>query len=128
MPVRSLSSSALRWPDADLVGQRAHQWATELLARDPDVVAAGYFGSYARGDWGVGSDLDLVVVTSDQGAAQDEDWQLERLPVPADLLTYTESEWRQLMASERRLARVLAQELVWLTPPQESGEEEAASG
>jgi len=24
----------------------------------------GYFGSYARGDWGVGSDLDLLVIVT----------------------------------------------------------------
>jgi predicted nucleotidyltransferase len=28
----------------------------------PEVVRVGYFGSYARGDWGVGSDLDLIII------------------------------------------------------------------
>jgi predicted nucleotidyltransferase len=28
------------------------------------VVRIGYFGSYARGDWGVGSDLDVIAVVA----------------------------------------------------------------
>src|SRR5207247_237446 len=62
MPVRSLNSSVLVWPDRAQVDRAARVWA-EAVARDrSDVQRIGYFGSYARGDWGVGSDLDLVAV------------------------------------------------------------------
>jgi predicted nucleotidyltransferase len=37
----------------------------ELVRVEAGIVAVGIFGSYARGDWGVGSDLDLVVVVED---------------------------------------------------------------
>jgi hypothetical protein len=33
----------------------------------PEVVALGYFGSYARGDWGGGSDLDSIAVVTETG-------------------------------------------------------------
>jgi hypothetical protein len=62
MPVRSLTSSALRWPDAETVHRAALAWAVALAQSEPAIVAIGYFGSYARGDAGVGSDLDLVVL------------------------------------------------------------------
>jgi predicted nucleotidyltransferase len=29
------------------------------------VLEIGYFGSYARGDWGVGSDVDLIVIVAE---------------------------------------------------------------
>ncbi|WP_376791658.1 nucleotidyltransferase domain-containing protein [Thermoflexus sp.] len=37
-------------------------WAERVARERPEVLRIGYFGSYARGDWGVGSDLDLVVI------------------------------------------------------------------
>lgn len=61
MPVRSLDSSVLRWPDATTVHQAVCRWAREAARTRPEVLRVGYFGSYARGDWGVGSDLDLYL-------------------------------------------------------------------
>jgi predicted nucleotidyltransferase len=62
MPVRSLSSSVLVWPDAAEVARAVRTWAENLSKTEPAVQRVGYFGSYARGDWGVGSDVDLVVL------------------------------------------------------------------
>jgi uncharacterized protein len=117
MPVRSLSSSVLVWPTRDAVDNALRQWAAESRARHADVVRIGCFGSFARGGWGVGSDLDLIVVVrhSDipferRGVA----WDLTELPVSADLLVYTEAEWESLLASETRFARMLQSEVKWL--------------
>ena len=74
------------------------------------MTAVGYFGSYARGDWGVGSDLDLVVIVDDspepfeRRAAR---WDATGLPVPADVLVYTRAEWERLSARPR--------EVVWVS-------------
>src|SRR6266516_1120095 len=68
MPVRSLNSRVLRWPNADVVIGAARNWATALGRARKDVIRIGYIGSYARGDWGVGSDLDLVIVTDEANA------------------------------------------------------------
>lgn len=117
MPVRSLNSCVLKWPDADLVHRSALEWARDLCRNRPDILRVGYIGSYARGDWGVGSDVDLVLVLrgSDlpfMGRATQFD--ATNLPVPADLLVYTLAEWEKLIADSTRFARVLRNETVWL--------------
>ncbi|MBI2230108.1 MAG: nucleotidyltransferase domain-containing protein, partial [Deltaproteobacteria bacterium] len=63
------------------------------------VVRIGYFGSYARGDWGVGSDLDLVIVVESSNQPFERrsvDWDTTDLPVPVDALVYTQDEWEIL--------------------------------
>jgi hypothetical protein len=42
------------------------------------------------------------------------DWDLTPLPVPADLLVYTEAEWEKLTAVGGRFGRALAEEVVWV--------------
>jgi predicted nucleotidyltransferase len=79
----------------------------------------GYFGSYARGDWGVGSDLDLIGVVRTSTVPfvrRALAWDLSELPVPAELLVYTEEEWQALLAEGRRFARTVAAEAVWVYP------------
>jgi predicted nucleotidyltransferase len=76
----------------------------------------GYFGSYARGDWGVGSDLDLIVVvqrSEQRFERRPAEWDLTALPVPADLLVYTEDEWRAL-DRRARFPQTIERETVWV--------------
>lgn len=77
----------------------------------------GFFGSYARGDWGVGSDLDLVAIVRDTRERFEQrplSWDLLSLPVPADLLVYTEAEWTMLQEEGGRFTARLADETVWV--------------
>jgi hypothetical protein len=117
MPVRSSSSPVLRWPDRAAVVSQAARWAAEQAAFRPALLRLGYFGSYARGDWGVGSDLDLLAIVRSSSRTFIErarEWPTEELPVPADLLVYTVEEWKRLTADTGGFARSLAQEVVWL--------------
>jgi predicted nucleotidyltransferase len=75
-------------------------------------VRIGYFGSIATGNWGVGSDLDLLVIVRDckepferRGRAFDA----LGFPVPVDLLVYTEEEWQRITKEGKALKSV-----VWL--------------
>jgi len=117
MPVRSSSSSVLRWPDREAVDAAVRSWArAEALGR-PELLRLGYFGSYARGDWGPGSDLDLVAVVRESALPFERraiEWNTLALPVHADLLVYTAREWDDLQARGSRFARVLADETVWV--------------
>jgi predicted nucleotidyltransferase len=111
-----------RWPDAETVLTGARQWAARLAAHKPGVLAVGCFGSYARGDAAVGSDLDLVVIVRDDDALPnpaDDLWAVERLPVPADRLAYTAEQWAQLRAADSRFWRTIEREARWLVgkPP-----------
>jgi Nucleotidyltransferase domain len=117
MPVRSLSSSVLRWPDRATVDAAVRAWAREEGARRPDLERLGYFGSYSRGDWGPGSDLDMVAVVRQSAVPFERratDWDVLRLPVPADLLVYTSAEWDDLIARDDRFARTLTREMTWV--------------
>lgn len=117
MPVRSLRSSVLRWPDRESVHQAMTSWVRELLRERPDLIRIGYFGSYARGDWGVGSDLDVVaVVTSSDRAFGRRTLGMGalRLPVDVDLIIYTEDEWRTLAARDAKFYRTMVEEAVWV--------------
>jgi uncharacterized protein len=64
----------------------------------------------------VGSDLDLILVldSSDEPfERRAAEWDTTSLPVPVDLLVYTEEEWREL-DRERRFTKVLEKETVWV--------------
>lgn len=124
MPVRSLDSPVLRWPDRAAVDRAVRSWALGIartLGDRVEIVAVGYFGSYARGDWGPGSDVDIVVVTGRssrlEGTVQQPiDWGTSDLPVPADVLVYTTDDWKRLTG---RMGRTLGEETVWVlgSPP-----------
>lgn len=114
MPVRSSNSFVLRWPGREEVLAAFRRWAHEQAARHPHVLRIGCFGSYARGDWGPGSDLDIVVIV----ARSDEPfigralaWDTLSLPVPADVLVYTAEEWERMQQTP--FGRRIAREAIW---------------
>jgi len=115
MPVTSSRSSIKRWPSAESVLTAARTWARELLDADPGVRAVGCIGSYARGDAGVGSDLDLVVVRVDGAPRPDLlGADVDALPVPTDVLHYSEAEFARVVERGGRMAGVLRDEIVWI--------------
>ena len=120
MPVTSSSSSVKRWPATSTVLAGLPAWAVAEAKRRPESQALGYLGSYARGNEGCGSDLDLVAVVTRSDRPFMErtcDWKIEMLAVPADLLVYTTKEREALRKSGTRFARVLAEETVWCVRP-----------
>jgi predicted nucleotidyltransferase len=86
------------------------------LQNRKDVLRIGYFGSYARKDWGVGSDLDVVIIlesSEEPFERRGAKWDLTELPVPADVLIYTKEEWG-LLRQEGRFYKTVMQEAVWV--------------
>ncbi len=117
MPVRSLNSSVFKWPDRPEVDQAVRRWASAVAERRPGLIRLGYFGSYARGDWGVGSDVDLVALVehaTEPFERRSLKWDMNELPVPAQLLVYTLAEWQILADQGGRFARTLERETVWV--------------
>lgn len=116
MRARSLNSSVMKWPDAQTVERALREWAQALAEQHSSVVRVGYIGSYARGDWGVGSDVDVVLIIAqsdlpfEQRAAA---WDTTSLPVPVDLLVYTLDEWQNL-PRDSRFVQVVEREARWV--------------
>jgi predicted nucleotidyltransferase len=116
MPVRSLGSSVLRWPDREEVDRAVRDWAARIAALDERVLRVGYFGSYARGDWGVGSDVDLVVIVAEAAEPLERRalaFDATDLPVPADVFVYTEGEWEAMLV-RGGLPRTASREVAWV--------------
>jgi len=101
MPVRYSNSRVLKWPRAEEVIGALKHWADETVRERPEVLRIGYFGSYARGDWGVGSDLPFI-----ERAAK---WNTMEMPVAVDVLVYTETEWKGRMQSRGQF-----RDVVWI--------------
>jgi len=117
MPIRSLRSSVLRWPDARTVIDALRQWAVHAQTCRDDIERIGYMGSYARGESGVGSDLDVIIVLTRSERPFEKrscEWDLTALPVSADLLVYTAAEWEAVTARGGRFAEAIRHEAVWL--------------
>ena len=43
-------------------------------------------------------------------------WDLNALPIPAELVVYTQKEWEKLMRELSRFADTLSREAVWVYP------------
>lgn len=119
MPVKSSNSRVLKWPARAEVDRAVRSLAARLAAAHPELVRFGYFGSYARGDSGPGSDVDLVALVKSSRRTFREralDFDLAGLPVPAELLVYTLEEWQNALAARGRFLRQLESEAVWVFP------------
>lgn len=108
----------LKWLDSEAVLHAVRSWAEQTASQHPELLRIGLFGSYARGDWGVGSDIDLVVIVRqaetpfiERGRA----YNIDALPLSTDLLVYTEAEWQKLLA-EGRFAPRIEREAIWVYP------------
>lgn len=117
MPVRSLRTSVLAWPRRHEVEAAVTGWARDLARLMPDLAAVGFFGSYARGDWGVGSDIDLIMVldkSSSPFGYRTVARGSVRLPVPSDHLIYTRDELVTVLERGGRFADTLRREVIWV--------------
>jgi hypothetical protein len=123
MPVRSLTQSLLRWPEPEVVLEAVRHWAEQEAQRCPSLQQVGVYGSYGRGEAGVGSDLDLLLIdaaATGPQSARYRQWPFERLPLSCDALVLTPEEWRELMESgeldpaRSAMARALGSDCRWV--------------
>jgi predicted nucleotidyltransferase len=98
------------------VHNAAEQWSKRIASEKLEILKIGYFGSYAKGNSGVGSDLDLLILVDhaqqpfERRAAT---LDLSELPVPADLHIYSIAEWNS-MDKTSRFYQTVSTETVWL--------------
>lgn len=120
MPVRSLNSPVIKWPDKTLVDKTFRKWVDNQTSSHDELIGAGYYGSYARNDWGVGSDLDIVLIVNSIKGPNNKrtlNWDCSALPVAVDLTVYTKGEWEQIQQSDSKFANTLRQQMVWAKRP-----------
>lgn len=107
MPVRSLNSRVLKWPDRKSVLGSFTAWASSQF-QIPNVINIGTFGSIHTDKWGVGSDLDIVVLLKEAESDffhRGVEFDTTSIPVPVDLLVYTVEEWSRVETAFRRQVR-----------------------
>ncbi|MEW6180690.1 MAG: nucleotidyltransferase domain-containing protein [Chloroflexota bacterium] len=80
------------------------KWAVQIAQSNPAILKVGCFGSYARGDWGVGSDVDILILVKESDLPFESralQWDANHLPVPAGVIDYTLEEWEELQQKKR---------------------------
>ena len=90
-----MSSVVIRSVDAAAVRRSADEYAARLLATRPEVEEIVVFGSFAKGTWAPGSDLDVLVLLSRSAKPFREripDLLPGPFPVGLDLFPYTREE------------------------------------
>lgn len=95
-----------------------------VSAWEPPAYGAWLFGSFARGEGGPGSDIDLLVVAPDSEATSAQ-WQIQLRALSRSLrratgndcqiLTLTSAEWEQRLTEESRLVHDLRRDGIALT-------------
>ncbi len=97
----SLSSVVVKSIDADIVRRAVDDYATRLLAQRDDIEEIVIFGSFTKGTYAPGSDIDLLVVLtwSDQPVRDRIPGLLPgAFPVGIDLFPYTRKELERLVS------------------------------
>jgi UTP:GlnB (protein PII) uridylyltransferase len=107
----------LRWPEPKQVLAQVRDWSVKIAADHPGLERVGVFGSYGRGEAGVGSDLDLLLIDVHAQGPQQQRlllWPLEELPLSCDALVLTPSELGALLASGSAMASALERDRRWI--------------
>lgn len=119
MPVRSLNSSVMKWPSKKEVEKSLNEWSKRLNKERDDLTKIGYFGSYAKENWGVGSDLDLIIILEKSEKPFERrgiDFDTSPIPVPTELLVYTRKEWRNMQVEKNEFYCSVFEEIIWINP------------
>lgn len=118
MPRTSLHSVRHDAVPKDRVLTAARAWAQQLRHDHPELVRVGYFGSYARGDYVPGSDLDVLIELRRSKEARWRDrgpaYRPERFPVGLDVFAYTSDELAEMRTAKAAFIRTIDAEIQWL--------------
>jgi predicted nucleotidyltransferase len=96
----SSTSARVRYAEPERIRKAVHDYAREIRGTHPEVRSIRWFGSWVRGDAGVGSDVDLcIIVDHSDGPRRDRimDFLPRVFPVGIDLFIYTAAEFTTLL-------------------------------
>ena len=113
------SSPVPRFADRDEMVALARQFSGRLAAARPEIRKIILFGSFARGDYGARSDLDLLIVLehSDKPLGERLHDYLQFVPgYPIDILPLTEAEIDSRLADQDLFLQQIFAEGIQLYP------------
>ena len=119
MPVRSLNSSILKWPDRELILKQAASWALNAGKSDNNIISIKCFGSVLNDNWGVGSDLDILIEVKASGKdfmRRNLNYDVSKIEVPVEILVYTKDELLALKKDGSRFSKEIEENSSILYP------------
>lgn len=109
--------SIFRAIDRETVLAELRTWSAAQRQSRPDLLRVGLFGSYAKGSYAPGSDIDLLLLVK---TSEERSWFMRgsgfdtsTLSVGADLFVYTESEAARMRDTSPWFRHIL-DEVVWI--------------
>lgn len=112
-------SDGPRFVDQNEILAVAREAARRIAAKHQGVKRVLLFGSFARGDYGTRSDLDLLVIVSNADKPVREritDFLEDAPDYPTDILVYTERELQCRLAEENSFLCRAMREAIQLYP------------
>ena len=97
-----MSSVVIKSVDKEKVRSAVDQYAARLLATRPEVLEVVVFGSFAKGNYAPGSDVDIFIrLSHSDKSIRDRipEFLPGAFPVGIDLFPYTEEEMAELQSS-----------------------------
>lgn len=95
MQKQSFGSVTIFSIDEPLVRRRVDEYAADLFASHPEVEEVVVFGSFAKGNYAPGSDVDIFVLLSHSDKRMMDripDLMPDRFPLSVDVFPYTRDE------------------------------------
>jgi predicted nucleotidyltransferase len=110
MQKQSFGSVTIFSIDEEEVRRCVDEYAAQLLASHPDIEEVVVFGSFVKGNYAPGSDVDIFILLSGSDKPRRDrasDFMPRRFPVPVDLFPLTREEVATL-GSSAMLAEIQA--------------------
>ena len=101
-------SARVRYAQPELIRKAVRDYAREIRSGHPEVRSIRWFGSWVRGDAGVGSDVDLCIIVDRSDKPRRDrvvDFLPRVFPVGIDLFVYTSVEFDTLRTDHPSMRR-----------------------
>lgn len=103
-------SARVRYAEPEPIRKAVRDYARDIRGGHPEVRSIRWFGSWVRGDAGVGSDVDLCIIV-DRSDKSRRDRMMDFLPrvfpVGIDLFVYTPAEFDALRTEHPSMRKAI---------------------
>ena len=103
-------SARVRYAEAEPIRKAVRDYARDLRNGHPEILSIRWFGSWVRGDAGVGSDVDLCIVLDRSDTPRRErvmDFLPRVFPVGIDLFILTAAEFETLRTEHPSMRKAI---------------------